>query len=106
MVAGHVTDAAAGETLDFDGHAIMLEATEGILAKKLFYRAALLKPRDVFDLVAASTVLPAAAETAVEASASPRRAQPSGSTRLRRRRPINCCGISRRSASLLKWLLR
>ena len=75
MVAGHVTDAAAGEALDFDGHTIMLEATEEILAKKLFYRAALLKPRDVFDLVAAARVFPAAAETAVEASAPPRQAQ-------------------------------
>jgi hypothetical protein len=35
----------------------------------------LLKPRDVFDLVAASMMLPAAAKTAVEASASRREAQ-------------------------------
>lgn len=75
IVAGHVTDVAPRETLNFDGHTIMLEATEEILAKKLFYRAALLKPRDVFDLVAASRVFPAAAETAVKASASRRQAQ-------------------------------
>jgi Nucleotidyl transferase AbiEii toxin, Type IV TA system len=75
IVAGHVTDAAPRETLDFDGHTIMLEATEEILAKKLFYRAALLKPRDVFDLVAASIVFPAAAETAVEASGPRRQTQ-------------------------------
>src|SRR5690348_15338548 len=61
IVAGRVTDAAPDETLDFEGRAVLLESTEEILAKKLFYRAALLKPRDVFDLVAASRVFPAAA---------------------------------------------
>jgi hypothetical protein len=73
VVAGSVTGVAPEEKLDFRGRTIMLEATEEILAKKLFYRAALLKPRDVFDLVAASIMFPAAAKTAVEASA-PRRA--------------------------------
>jgi len=75
VVAGSVTGVAPSETLDFGGRAILLEATEEILAKKLFFRAALLKPRDVFDLVAASMMLPAAAKTAVEASASRREAQ-------------------------------
>jgi hypothetical protein len=75
IVAGRVTEAEADETLDFGGHTIMLETTEEILAKKLYYRAALLKPRDVFDLVAASRVFPAAAEAAVEASAPRRQAQ-------------------------------
>lgn len=75
IVAGRVTGAAPNETLNFDGHTIMLEATEEILAKKLYYRAALLKPRDVFDLVAASRLFPAAAEAAVEASAPRRQAQ-------------------------------
>jgi len=75
VVAGSVTGVAPSETLDFDGREILLEATEEILAKKLFFRAALLKPRDVFDLVAASMMLPAAAKTAVEASASRREAQ-------------------------------
>ena len=75
IVAGRVTEAAADETLDFGGHKIRLEATEEILAKKLYYRAALLKPRDVFDLVTASRVFPAAAEAAVEASAPRRHAQ-------------------------------
>lgn len=75
IVAGRVTDAQPNETLDFGGRAILLEPTEEILAKKLFYRAALLKPRDIFDLVAASRVFPAAATTAVEASAPRRQAQ-------------------------------
>lgn len=75
IVAGRVTEASADETLDFGGHTIMLEATEEILAKKLYYRAGLLKPRDVFDLVAAARVFPSAAEAAVEASASRRQAQ-------------------------------
>ena len=75
IVAGRVTAAAPDETLDFGGRAILLESTGEILAKKLFYRAALLKPRDVFDLVAASRAFPAAARTAVEASAPRRQAQ-------------------------------
>jgi Nucleotidyl transferase AbiEii toxin, Type IV TA system len=75
VVAGSVTGVAPSESLDFGGREILLEATEEILAKKLFFRAALLKPRDVFDLVAASMMLPAAAKTAVEASASRREAQ-------------------------------
>lgn len=53
VVAGSVTGVEPTETLDFGGRNVMLEATEEILAKKLFFRAALLKPRDVFDLVAA-----------------------------------------------------
>jgi hypothetical protein len=74
IVAGRVTEASADETLDFGGHTIRLEATEE-LAKKLYYRAALLKPRDVFDLVAAARMFPSAAEAAVEASAPRRQAQ-------------------------------
>ena len=72
VVAGSVTGVAPNETLEFRGRTLMLEATEEILAKKLFYRAALLKPRDVFDLVAALQVLPEAAKRAIDA-ASPRR---------------------------------
>jgi hypothetical protein len=75
VVAGSVTGVEPAETLDFGGRRIMLEATEEILAKKLFFRAALLKPRDVFDLVAASMIFPSAARTAVEASAPRREAQ-------------------------------
>ena len=75
VAAGSVTGAPPHEKLDFRGRAISLEATEEILAKKLFYRAGLLKPRDVFDLLAASVKFPAAAQTAIEASASRREAQ-------------------------------
>jgi len=73
VVAGSVTGAQPQETFEFGGREIVLETTEEILAKKLFFRAALLKPRDAFDLVAASLVLPVAAKRAIEASA-PRRA--------------------------------
>jgi Nucleotidyl transferase AbiEii toxin, Type IV TA system len=72
VVAGSVTGAQPQETLEFGGRKIVLETTEEILAKKLFFRAALLKPRDAFDLVAASLVQPAAAARAIEAS-KPRR---------------------------------
>jgi hypothetical protein len=75
VVAGSVTGAQPQQTLEFGGRKIALETTEEILAKKLFFRAALLKPRDAFDLVAASLVQPAAAAMAIEASAPRRGAQ-------------------------------
>ncbi|MGO9740851.1 MAG: nucleotidyl transferase AbiEii/AbiGii toxin family protein [Roseiarcus sp.] len=74
IVAGDVTGVRPSATLDFDGRRIALESSEEILAKKLYFRAALLKPRDVFDLVATHQVDPAAAERAIKAS-SPRRVQ-------------------------------
>jgi len=54
VVAGAVTDAKAVEKLDFMGRTFLLEPTEEILAKKLYYRAERLQPRDVFDLVVAT----------------------------------------------------
>jgi Nucleotidyl transferase AbiEii toxin, Type IV TA system len=72
VVAGSVTGVAPREMLDFHGRAIMLEATEEILAKKLFFRAASLKPRDVFDLVAAHELFHDAAARAIDAAASRR----------------------------------
>jgi hypothetical protein len=53
VVSGPVTDARAIDRLDFMGRTFLLEATEEILAKKLFYRAARFQPRDVFDFVVA-----------------------------------------------------
>jgi len=53
VVSGPVTDAGAIDRLEFMGHTFLLEATEEILAKKLFYRAARFQPRDVFDFVVA-----------------------------------------------------
>jgi hypothetical protein len=75
VAAGTVTGIAPNERLDFRGHAIALEATEEILAKKLFYRAGLLKPRDALDLVAAWVKFTTAAQTAVVTSAPRREAQ-------------------------------
>jgi Nucleotidyl transferase AbiEii toxin, Type IV TA system len=75
VVAGSVTGAEPQEDLEFGGRKIMLETTEEILAKKLFFRAALLKPRDAFDLVAASLIRPGSARRAIEASAPRRDAQ-------------------------------
>jgi len=72
VVAGSVTGVAPQEMLDFRGRRIMLEAMEEILAKKLFFRAASLKPRDVFDLVAAHELFPDAAARAIDAAASRR----------------------------------
>jgi predicted nucleotidyltransferase component of viral defense system len=53
VVSGPVTDAEPIDRLEFMGHTFLLEATEEILAKKLFYRAARFQPRDVFDFVVA-----------------------------------------------------
>jgi predicted nucleotidyltransferase component of viral defense system len=53
VVSGPVTDAEAIESLAFMGRTFLLEATEEILAKELFYRAARFQPRDVFDFVVA-----------------------------------------------------
>lgn len=39
---------------DIDGHTIMLEAIPEIIAKKIYYRGAEAKPRDIFDLAAAA----------------------------------------------------
>jgi hypothetical protein len=75
IVAGSVTGAAPSQRLEFRGRQILLDTTEEILAKKLFFRAALLKPRDAFDLVAASLAFPDAARKAIAASAPRRDAQ-------------------------------
>jgi hypothetical protein len=74
VVAGAVTRVPPAERLDFAGWSLPLESTEEILAKKLYFRAGLLKPRDAFDLVAAHRADPGAARRAVAASA-PRRAE-------------------------------
>jgi predicted nucleotidyltransferase component of viral defense system len=72
VVSGHVTDAEATDTLEFMGHTFLLEATEEILAKKLFYRAARFQPRDVFDFVVAAELDREAAMRALTAAASQR----------------------------------
>lgn len=51
------------------GH-ILVEDPAEILAKKLFYRAASLRPRDVYDLSAAIDLSPEAARAAARAAAS------------------------------------
>lgn len=74
IVSGTVTGDVAHEKLEFRGRTIPLETSAEILAKKLYFRAALLKPRDVFDLVATHRADPLAAARAL-AAASPRRAE-------------------------------
>ena len=70
VVAHPVTEAKAVATLEFMGRTFLLEPTEEILAKKLFYRAARFQPRDVFDFVVAAESDGAAAARAVAAAAS------------------------------------
>jgi hypothetical protein len=70
VAARAVTGAQAVERLEFMGRTFLLEATEEILAKKLFYRAARFQTRDVFDLAAAIEFDPPSAIRAVRAAAS------------------------------------
>jgi hypothetical protein len=72
VVSGPVTDAEAVEKLEFMGKTFLLEPTEEILAKKLFYRAARFQPRDVFDLVVVSELDGEAAARAMAAANSNR----------------------------------
>lgn len=72
IVASSVTQTTPQETISAEGRHFLLDTTEEILAKKLFHRAALLKPRDVFDLVCVHALDPAAAERAVKASSTRR----------------------------------
>lgn len=72
VVAGGVTSIEPTERLEFAGWSLPLESSEEILAKKLYFRAGLLKPRDAFDLVAVHRADPQAARRALAASA-PRR---------------------------------
>jgi predicted nucleotidyltransferase component of viral defense system len=74
VVASNVTGTAPSETLEFAGWSLPLESSEEILAKKLYFRAGLLKPRDIFDLVAVHRTHPDLARRAVAATA-PRRGE-------------------------------
>jgi predicted nucleotidyltransferase component of viral defense system len=69
IVSGPVSDAEATERLPFMGRTFLLEATEEILAKKLFYRAAHFQPRDVFDFAVAIERDRASAARALAAAA-------------------------------------
>jgi predicted nucleotidyltransferase component of viral defense system len=72
VVSGPVSNAAAIDSLAFMGRTFPLEATEEILAKKLFYRAAHFQPRDVFDFVVAIERDRASAARALAAAAANR----------------------------------
>lgn len=67
IAAGKITQATPVETIEISGRTFLLETTEEILAKKLFFRATQLKARDVFDLVAVHGHDPAAVDRAFHA---------------------------------------
>ena len=56
--------------MTFEGQDVLLDPSEEVLAKKLLYRTASLRARDVFDLAAAAAVDPPAALAAVHAARS------------------------------------
>lgn len=68
IAATQVTGIAPSEFLDFGNSRFALESTAEILAKKLQYRAAFFKRRDVFDLAAAIRLDPDSARAAVRAT--------------------------------------
>ena len=70
IVAADVTASVERSELDLFGRLMRLDSTAEILAKKLFYRAASLKARDVYDLSAAIDLDRVAATTAVRAAVS------------------------------------
>lgn len=70
IVAGKVVRDARVEQLRFGERQIKIEATSEILAKKLLYRAALFKPRDVFDMAVALELDRPSAITALRATTS------------------------------------
>jgi hypothetical protein len=70
VAARAVTGAEATEKLEFMGRTFLLEPTEEILAKKLFYRAARFQARDVFDMAAAIEFDAPSAVKAVRAAVS------------------------------------
>ena len=74
IIAADVARPVKREVRVVEGRELALDPTYEILAKKLFYRAASLKPRDVYDLCAAIDLDADAARKAV-AAAHPKRRQ-------------------------------
>jgi hypothetical protein len=70
IIAGDVAVPVVRELATLEGRTISLDPTSEILAKKLFYRAASFKARDVYDLSAAIDLDPDAAKRAVRAAVS------------------------------------
>ena len=70
VIAGDVAVPVERSKLVLAGREIMVDPTAEILAKKLFYRAATFKPRDVYDLSAAIDLAPDSALRAVKAAVS------------------------------------
>jgi len=70
VIAADVAIPVIRDMVTLEGREILMDPTSEILAKKLFYRAATLKARDVYDFSAAIDLDPGAARTAVRAAAS------------------------------------
>jgi hypothetical protein len=70
VIAADVAIPVVREKVKLEGREILMDPTSEILAKKLFYRAAAFKARDVYDFSAAIDLDPSAARTAVRSAAS------------------------------------
>ena len=68
IIAGDVTTMIERTAETFLGREVSIDPISEILAKKLFYRAATFKPRDVYDLSAAVDLASADAARAVQAA--------------------------------------
>lgn len=73
IVAGTLILTSQRESMDFEGRQVVLDSTAEILAKKLLYRGATFKPRDVFDMAAALSLDAASARHAIDATSSVRK---------------------------------
>ena len=69
IIAGDVATPVERTGERFLGREVTIDPIAEILAKKLFYRAATFKPRDVYDLSAAVDLAPVDAARAVQAAA-------------------------------------
>ena len=70
IVAGPLMPGKPRGALDFRGRSVPLDPVSEVLAKKLLYRAASFKPRDVFDLAAVLERDPPSAMAALDATRS------------------------------------
>jgi|CXWK01.1.fsa_nt_gi hypothetical protein len=69
VVSGDVLRTVKREPFVFEGRTVELDPSAEILAKKMFYRAASFKARDVYDMSAALDLDPGAARLSIEAAA-------------------------------------
>ena len=97
IIAGDVAVPVLRTGLVLEGRTVAVDPVSEILAKKLFYRAAALTVRDVYDLSAAIDLAPDEARAAVRAAA------PKGDLVLRRLRELALSGTEPLARQLIPY---